>query len=86
MVIHRYARSPSIKSHHSHCPPRDQGQYVDGLRAPFVIHPKEEVSSYDAEFTVIMIDWYHEAHSVLMKRFLSVADPGGAEPVPGQLE
>jgi iron transport multicopper oxidase len=58
------------------------GQYVDGLRAPFVIHPSVEVHSYDAEFTVVMSDWYHNEHSVLLKRFISVADPGGAEPIP----
>lgn len=68
-------------AHHSSC---IQGQYVDGLRAPLVIHSSAEVYSYDAEFTVVMSDWYHNEHSVLLKRFLSVANPGGAEPIPGQ--
>ncbi|KAH9000834.1 Fet3 protein [Lactarius hatsudake] len=58
------------------------GHYVDGLRAPFVIHPSKEVHSYDAEFTVVLSDWYHKEHSVLLKHFISVANPGGAEPVP----
>ncbi|KAH9053032.1 ferroxidase [Lactarius vividus] len=58
------------------------GHYVDGLRAPFVIHPPIEVHSYDAEFTVILGDWYHDEYSVLLKRFINVANPGGAEPVP----
>lgn len=58
------------------------GHYVDGLRAPFVIHPSKEVHSYDAEFTVILSDWYHQEHSVLLDHFISVANPGGAEPVP----
>ncbi|KAH9057917.1 Fet3 protein [Lactarius deliciosus] len=58
------------------------GHYVDGLRAPFVIHPSKEVHSYDAEFTVVLSDWYHDEHSVLLKHFISVANPGGAEPVP----
>ncbi|KAI9444229.1 Fet3 protein [Lactarius indigo] len=58
------------------------GHYVDGLRAPFIIHPSKEVHSYDAEFTVVLGDWYHDEHSVLLKRFISVANPGGAEPVP----
>ncbi|KAF7297982.1 hypothetical protein HMN09_01019100 [Mycena chlorophos] len=58
------------------------GQYVDGLRAPFVIHPPKEVYSYDEEFTVVLGDWYHDEHSVLIDQFISVADPGGAEPVP----
>ena len=84
MDIRRYARSASMKFYNAHPPSRVQGHYVDGLRAPFVIHPSAEVYSYDAEFTVVMSDWYHAEHSVLLKRFLSVADPGGAEPIPGQ--
>ncbi|GLB39058.1 putative ferroxidase [Lyophyllum shimeji] len=58
------------------------GQYVDGLRAPLVLHPPKEVHSYDEEFTVILGDWYHQEHAVLLKRFISIANPGGAEPVP----
>ncbi|KAG6821107.1 hypothetical protein H0H93_006446 [Arthromyces matolae] len=58
------------------------GQYVDGLRAPLVLHPPKEVHSYDEEFTVILGDWYHDEHSVLIKQFISIANPGGAEPVP----
>ena len=68
----------------SEYPSREQGHYVDGLRAPFVIHPEEEVHSYDAEYTIIMSDWYHDEHSVLLKQFLSLANPGGDEPIPGQ--
>ncbi|KAF9003375.1 Fet3 protein [Cyathus striatus] len=63
---------------HSHA----GGQYVDGLRAPVVIHPPKEVHVYDEEFTVILGDWYHEEHAVLIKQFISIANPGGAEPVP----
>jgi iron transport multicopper oxidase len=63
----------------------EQGQYVDGLRAPLVIHPSKEVHSYDAEFTIVLGDWYHQEHSTLLKRFISIADPDGGEPVPGQL-
>jgi iron transport multicopper oxidase len=84
MDMRRYAGSTSIKFYNAHHPSCVQGQYVDGLRAPFVIHPSAEVHSYDAEFTVVMSDWYHNEHSVLLKRFISVADPGGAEPIPGQ--
>ncbi|KAI0287135.1 Fet3 protein [Russula brevipes] len=58
------------------------GQYVDGLRAPLVIHPSRESHSYDAEYTVILGDWYHAEHSTLLKHFISIANPGGAEPVP----
>ncbi|TFK41495.1 Fet3 protein [Crucibulum laeve] len=58
------------------------GQYVDGLRAPVVIHPPKEVHTYDEEFTVVLGDWYHDEHAVLLKQFISIANPGGAEPVP----
>ncbi|KAF8067721.1 Fet3 protein [Lyophyllum atratum] len=58
------------------------GQYVDGLRAPLLLHPPKEVHSYDEEFTVILGDWYHDEHSVLLKQFINIANPGGAEPVP----
>ncbi|RXW17297.1 hypothetical protein EST38_g8554 [Candolleomyces aberdarensis] len=61
------------------------GQYVDGLRAPLLLHPSREVHTYDADFTVVLGDWYHDEHAVLMKQFLSIANPGGAEPVPGKL-
>ncbi|EGO03467.1 Fet3 ferroxidase [Serpula lacrymans var. lacrymans S7.3] len=58
------------------------GQYVDGLRAPFVIHPPQEAYSYDEEFTVVLGDWYHQEHTVLMQQYVNIADPGGAEPIP----
>ncbi|KAK7059678.1 Fet3 protein [Favolaschia claudopus] len=58
------------------------GLYVDGLRAPFVIHATKEPHVYDEEFTVILGDWYHDEHEVLIKQFISIANPGGAEPVP----
>lgn len=60
------------------------GQYVDGLRAPLLIHPEKEAHQYDEEFTVTVGDWYHDQHDVLIKQFLNVANPGGAEPVPGR--
>ncbi|KAF7793037.1 hypothetical protein EIP86_004142 [Pleurotus ostreatoroseus] len=58
------------------------GQYVDGLRSPIVVHPPTEKYTYDEEFTVVMGDWYHQEHAVLMEQFISIANPGGAEPVP----
>ena len=61
-----------------------QGQYVDGLRSPIVVHPPVEHYQYDEEFTVVVGDWYHTEHAVLMTQFISVANPGGAEPVPGK--
>ncbi|KAG6915686.1 hypothetical protein DXG01_010414 [Tephrocybe rancida] len=60
------------------------GQYVDGLRAPFVLHPPKEAHSYDEEFTIILGDWYHDEHAVLLHQFINIANPGGAEPVPGR--
>ncbi|KAF8521711.1 laccase [Hysterangium stoloniferum] len=64
-----------------------KGQYVDGLRAPFLVHNQNsggEVYStkYDDEFTVVLGDWYHQEHSSLVAHFLSQSNPGGAEPVP----
>ncbi|KAG8747139.1 ferroxidase fet3 [Ceratobasidium sp. 414] len=66
------------------------GQYVDGLRAPLVIHHRDTSgnsleahrASYDEEVTVILGDWYHDEHSVNNAKFLSRWNPGGAEPVP----
>nr|AHD24914.1 putative laccase 1 [Flammulina velutipes] len=58
------------------------GHYVDGLRAPFIIHPPNEIHSYDDEYTVVLGDWSHQDHKTLMKSFLSVDNPDGAEPVP----
>ncbi|KAJ7884466.1 Fet3 protein [Mycena leptocephala] len=63
---------------HSHA----GGQYVDGLRAPLVIHATKEAYKYDDEFTVILGDWYHQQHDVLIKEFINTSNPGGAEPVP----
>lgn len=61
----------------------EKGQYVDGLRAPLVIHPPKEVYSYDEDYTVVIGDWYHQQHSVLLKQFVNIANPAGAEPIPG---
>ncbi|THH31008.1 hypothetical protein EUX98_g3197 [Antrodiella citrinella] len=58
------------------------GQYVDGLRTSLVIHPTQEAHQYDEEFTVILGDWYHDEHSVLINQFINIANPGGAEPIP----
>ncbi|KAL0568315.1 ferroxidase fet3 [Marasmius crinis-equi] len=60
------------------------GQYVDGLRAPLTIHTPNEPhgATYDEEFTVVLGDWYHTEHSDLLEDFISIKNPGGAEPVP----
>ncbi|KAI5479835.1 laccase [Pseudohyphozyma bogoriensis] len=57
-------------------------QYVDGMRAPFVIHPEEEVHEYDDEYTIVISDWYHDQHATLIKEFMNIYNPTGAEPVP----
>jgi hypothetical protein len=64
-----------------------QGIYVDGLRTPLLLHSPNETyaADYDAEFTVLLSDWYHQEQPVLLKSFLSIANPGGAEPIPGEL-
>lgn len=49
-----------------------------------MLHPPTEVHSYDEEFTVILGDWYHDQHADLINQFISIANPGGAEPVPGK--
>jgi len=60
------------------------GQYVDGLRAPVILAPEREVfaDKYNDEFTVVLGDWYHDEHDILLKQFISIKNPGGAEPVP----
>ncbi|KZT62420.1 multicopper oxidase [Calocera cornea HHB12733] len=58
------------------------GQYVDGLRTPFIILAKNETYSYAADYTIAMADWYHDTHAVLINEFLSIYNPTGAEPVP----
>ncbi|KAG0370212.1 Cupredoxin [Gamsiella multidivaricata] len=59
-----------------------QGQYVDGLRGPLVIHNINETYKYDAEYTIALADWYHKDHSVMLEQYLSIFNPSGAEPVP----
>lgn len=66
--------------YHSH----DQGQYPDGLRAPFIISDpdfpyKDQV---DEEFVLSVSDWYHDQMATLIPKFINVANPTGAEPVP----
>lgn len=48
-----------------------------------VIHANKEAYTYDEEFTVVLGDWYHDEHGVLIEQFVNIANPGGAEPVPG---
>lgn len=61
------------------------GQYVDGLRAPLLLHNPQEPYTYDRDITVVLGDWYHDQHAPLSSFFMSIANPGGAEPVPSKL-
>jgi len=49
------------------------------------LHPSNESYHYDEEFTVILGDWYHQEHAVLMQNFISIGNPSGIEPIPGNL-
>ncbi|KAF9989990.1 ferroxidase fet3 [Mortierella antarctica] len=59
-----------------------KGHYVDGLRAPLIIRNPQETYRYDGEYTLAFADWYHRQHKDLLKEFLSIFNPSGAEPVP----
>ncbi|KAF9951985.1 hypothetical protein BGZ72_006586, partial [Mortierella alpina] len=60
-----------------------KGQYVDGLRAPLIIHNNiKEPYQYDDEYTVAFSDWYYEEHPVLFEQYLSPSNSRGMEPVP----
>lgn len=60
------------------------GQYVDGLRAPFVVIDNEEEKfyGYSEERTISLSDWYHTMHDVLVKQYLNPNNPSGVEPLP----
>ncbi|KAJ2802108.1 ferroxidase fet3 [Coemansia guatemalensis] len=64
-----------IHSHYS-------AQYVDGIRAPVILHSDKEPYKYDEEMVVTLEDWYHDQAAELLQEFLSWKNPGGAEPVP----
>ncbi|KAF9950961.1 hypothetical protein BGZ72_007474 [Mortierella alpina] len=59
-----------------------KGHYVDGLRAPLIIHNPQETYKYDGEYTIAFADWYHRQHKDLLVEYLSIFNPSGAEPVP----
>ncbi|KAI1320225.1 hypothetical protein EDD11_001830 [Mortierella claussenii] len=60
----------------------NKGHYVDGLRAPLIIHNLNETYKYDDEYTIAFADWYHQEHAALLNHYLSIFNPSGAEPVP----
>ncbi|KAJ2744922.1 ferroxidase fet3 [Coemansia sp. BCRC 34301] len=57
-------------------------QYVDGIRAPLILHNPKEPHQYDDDIIVTLEDWYHDEAAGLLAEFLSWRNPGGAEPVP----
>lgn len=65
---------------HSHT----RGQYPDGLRAPLIVHDPENPfrDDFDDEIVLSFSDWYHDLMRPLLKSFISVTNPTGAEPVP----
>ncbi|KAF2423751.1 FET Ferroxidase [Tothia fuscella] len=71
---------PGTYWYHSHV----RGQYPDGLRGPFIVNDPNSPfkDQYDEEIVLTLADWYHQLPSTLLKRFISYANPTGAEPVP----
>ncbi|TGO35372.1 hypothetical protein BHYA_0160g00050 [Botrytis hyacinthi] len=71
---------PGTYWYHSH----DRGQYPDGLRAPFIVTDPDFPYAHevDEEFVLSVSDWYHEEMQVWIPKFIGVANPTGAEPVP----
>ncbi|KAH8153394.1 uncharacterized protein LAJ45_02206 [Morchella importuna] len=71
---------PGTYWYHSHL----KGQYPDGLRGAFIVNDPDDPHKdlYDSEIVLTFSDWYHQQMPSLIKRFLSVANPTGAEPVP----
>ncbi|QRD84389.1 Cupredoxin [Aspergillus flavus] len=66
--------------YHSHT----KGQYPDGWRQALVIHDEEDpyIGKYYEERVITLSDWYHDEMPGLLKEFINVANPTGAEPVP----
>ena len=70
-----------------------EGQYTDGLRAPFIILPplvngtgRSDDVAWDDDLTLTVSDWYHDEYKDLIEdEFLTWTNPTGAEPVPSEL-
>ncbi|KAK4693135.1 iron transport multicopper oxidase, partial [Lecanoromycetidae sp. Uapishka_2] len=71
---------PGTYWYHSH----ETAQYPDGLRGPLIVNDPDSPykGQYDEERVLTVSDWYHDQMTFLMKSFLSVTNPTGAEPVP----
>ncbi|PWN37840.1 putative iron transport multicopper oxidase [Meira miltonrushii] len=83
---HNSPHSPAIRQEqwgtywtHGHY----DGQYVDGLRTPAIIHATNELYKYDDDYTIILADWYHrEHHDLVVNELINVKNPLGNDPVP----
>jgi iron transport multicopper oxidase len=71
---------PGTYWYHSH----HHGQYPDGLRGALIIHDPDSPHKdlYDEEIVLTFSDWYHDLMQGLIADFMSLSNPGGAEPVP----
>ncbi|KAK0670928.1 putative precursor of iron transport multicopper oxidase FET3 [Cercophora samala] len=71
---------PGIYWYHSHV----QGQYPEGLRGPLLVHDPDDpfVDKYSETRLLTVSDWYLDKMPDLIARFMSKANPTGAEPVP----
>lgn len=71
---------PGTYWYHSHV----RGQYPDGIRGPLIIHDPGNpyADDFDEELVLTLSDWYHDPIPNLLKSFISVTNPTGAEPVP----
>ncbi|KAK4173265.1 putative precursor of iron transport multicopper oxidase FET3 [Triangularia setosa] len=71
---------PGIYWYHSHV----HGQYPDGLRGPLIVHDPDDpfVDKYSETQLLTVSDWYYDKMPDLIARFMSKANPTGAEPVP----
>jgi iron transport multicopper oxidase len=49
-----------------------------------IVHDPEDPNKdlYDEEIVLTLSDWYHDRMQELLKGFISIANPSGAEPVP----
>lgn len=54
------------------------------MRGPLIIHDPQNPykDQYDEEIILTLSDWYHDFMPDLLKTFISVENPTGAEPVP----
>ena len=71
---------PGTYWYHSH----ERGQYPDGLRGALIVHDPENPHKdlYDEEIVLTFSDWYHDLMQDLLKGFISISNPSGAEPLP----